>query len=147
MTADEVVHIQDVVRRFPKLSRHELAQTLCEHLNWHSPIGAPKAKNCLMLLERLANQELVDLPDKSARGRLTSDKAPSLTQRTAEERLIQSSLYQAADWEKRGMTHRVDITQLGKHYTTTPKTIFFKPLGRHFRDLLCSQQLQGRIIE
>jgi hypothetical protein len=147
MAADEVVHIQDVVRRFPKLSRHELAQTLCEHLNWLSSSSAPKAKNCLMLLERLANQELVDLPDKSARGQLTSDKPPSLTHRTDKRRLIQYSLYQVVGREKLGMTGGVGITQLGKHYTTTPKTIFFKPLDRHFRDLLCSQQLQGRIIE
>ena len=288
ITADEVVHIQDVVRRFPKLSRHELTQTPCEHLNWYSPSGAPKAKNCLMLLERLAIQGIVDLPEKSARGRLTPDKPPSLTRRTTERQLIQCSLkeiapielqlvtdkqqiqlwnefmeryhplkfkrpfgnwlryfllaggdplgciliggaaktiysrdrwigwdvshrrynlswvinnsrylifpwiqiphlashalgqlarrvaqdwetrwgyrpvlmetfvdpgqhagicYQAAGWEKLGMTTGKGITRPGKHYTTTPKTIFVKPLDRHFRDLLCSQQLQGRIIE
>ena len=63
ISADEVVHIQDVVKRFPRLSRHELAQTLCEHLSWYSPSGASKVKNCLKLLERLADQGLVDLPD------------------------------------------------------------------------------------
>ena len=147
MTADEVVHIQDVVRRFPKLSRHKLAQTLCEHLNWHSPIGASKAKNCLMLLECLADQRLVDLPDKSARGRLTSDKPPFLTHRTAKRRLIQYLLYQATGGEKPGMIRRLGITRPGKHYTTPAEKKFVKPLDRHIRDLLYSQQRQGRIIE
>ena len=288
ITADEVVLIQDVVKRFPKLSRQEIAQTLCEHLSWHAPSGAPKVKNCLMLLERLADQELVLLPDKSARGRLTTDKSPSFTHRTDERLLIQCSLqeispielqlatnkqqtqlwneymeryhplrykrpfgnwlryfmladgeplgclliggaaktiyyrdrwigwdvshrrhnlswvinnsrylifpwvqiphlashalgqlvrrvaqdwetrwgyrpvlietfvdpeqyagicYQAAGWEKLGMTSGVGITRPGKHYSTSPKNIFVKPLHRHFRDLLSSQQLQGRIIE
>ena len=288
ITPDEVSHIQDVVRRFPKLSRQELAKTLCEHLSWYSPSGALKVKNCLMLMERLADQGLVNLPDKSARGRLTPDKPPPLTHRTAERRLMHCPLkeitpvelqlvtdqqqiqlwneymeryhplkykrpfgnwlryflltdgeplgglliggaaktihdrdrwigwdvahrrynlswvinnsrylifpwiqiphlashalgqlarrvaqdwearwgyrpvlmetfvdpqqhtgicYQAAGWKMLGETSGKGITRPGKHYTTHPKNIFVKPLHRHFRDLLCSQQLQGRIIE
>ena len=288
ITADEVSHIQDVVRRFPKLSRQELAKTLCEHLSWYSPSGALKVKNCLMLMERLADQGLVNLPDKSARGRLTPDKPPSLTQRTTQRSLINCPLkeidpielqlvtdkqriqlwneymeryhplkykrpfgnwlryfllangeplgclliggaaktihyrdrwigwdvshrrhnlswvinnsrylifpwvqiphlashalgqlarrvagdwetrwgyrpvlmetfvdprqhtgicYQAAGWKMLGETSGKGITRPGKYYTTTPKNIFVKPLHRHFRNLLCSQQLQGRIIE
>lgn len=92
ITGEEVGHIQEVVRLFPGLSRHELAQTLCEHLSWYSPSGASKVKNCLMLLERWADQGLVVLPDKSARGRLTPDKPPPLTQRTAQRRLITGPL-------------------------------------------------------
>ena len=83
-TAKDISHIQEVVRLFPKLSRYELAQTLCEHLNWYSPSGASKVKGCLTLLERLAEQNLMVLPNKSSCGRLTSDKPPSLTQQTIE---------------------------------------------------------------
>jgi len=288
ITADEVVHIQDVVKRFPGLSRQELALTICEHLSWHSPSGAPKVKNCLMLLERLAYQGSVVLPDKSARGRRNPDKPPPLTYRTAERRLLKGSLkelspielqlvtdkvqiqlwneymeryhplrykrpfgnwlryflmtddeplgcllisgaakalhdrdcwigwdvahrqrnlswvinnsrylifpwiqisclashdlgqlarrvaqdweaqwgyrpvlmetfvdrqhhvgtcYQAAGWQTLGITRGEGITRPGKHYTTSPKYIFAKPLDRKFRTLLCSEQLQGRIIE
>ena len=55
--------------------------------------------------------------------------------------------YQAAGWETLGMTRGEGVTRPGKHYTTRPKNIFVKPLDRHFRERLCSQQLQGRIIE
>lgn len=265
-----------------------MAQTLCEHLSWYSSSGASKVKNCLLLLERLADQGLVDLPDKSARGRLTSDKPPPLTHRTAERQLIKCPLkeiapielqlvnekaqiqlcneymeryhplrykrpfgnwlryflladgeplgclllsgaaktlhdrdrwigwdvahrrrnlswvinnsrylifpwvqishlashalgqlarrvaqdwearwgyqpvlmetfvdpqqhagicYQAAGWEMLGMTRGEGVIRPGRHYTTRPKCIFVKPLSRKFRSLLCSEQLQGRIIE
>ena len=69
-----------------------MAQTLCEHLRWCNPSGANKVKNCLMLLERLADQGVVVLPKKSARGRKSPDKRPTLTPRTAERPLIKGSL-------------------------------------------------------
>ena len=91
-TTNDIELIQDVVKRFPRLSRNELAKTLCEHLNWVSPSGASKVKGCLTLLERLAEQDLVVLPDKLPHGRLTPDKPPSLTQRTLEKPLIKGAL-------------------------------------------------------
>jgi hypothetical protein len=55
--------------------------------------------------------------------------------------------YQAAGWQTLGMTRGEGIIRPGKHYTTSPKGIFAKPLDRKFRTLLCSEQLQGRILE
>ena len=55
--------------------------------------------------------------------------------------------YKAAGWQNVGMTTGEGISRPGKTYKTSPKTIFVKPLTRQFRPLLCSQQLQGRIIE
>ncbi len=288
ITPDEVDHIQKMVKYFPGLSRKELAQTLCEHLSWFSPSGAPKVGNCLRLLGRLADQDLVVLPNKSACGRVNPDKPPPLTERTVPRPLIKGPLktfapielqlvtdkaqiklwneyveryhplkhkrpfgnwlryfllannellgclllsgaakalhhrdhwigwsvakrrrnlswvinnsrylifpwvqishlashalgqfarraakdwearwgyrpvlmetfidpqqhagtcYQAAGWQNLGMTRGEGITRPGKHYTTSPKYIFVKPLDRQFRTLLCSEQLQGRIIE
>ncbi len=288
ITADEISHIQEVVKLFPKLSRHELAQTLCEHLGWYSPSGASKVGNCRVLLERLADQDLVVLPDKTARGRLTADKPQRLTQRTAQRELIKGPLkkfspivlqvvndkeqvqlwneyveryhplkykrpfgnwlryflstsnellgcllisgaakalhyrdcwigwrisqrqrnlpwvinnsrylifpwvqitylashvlgqlvrrvaqdwetrwgyrpvlmetfvdprqyagtcYRAAGWQNIGMTRGEGIIRPGKSYSTHPKCIYVKPLARSFRHLLCSEQLQGRIVK
>ncbi len=92
INAEDVCNIQQVVALFPKLSRHSLAQTLCEHLNWHSPSGALKVRNCLMLLDQLDNQGLLVLPKKSARGRLTPDKRTPLTSRTNEQQKIKGTL-------------------------------------------------------
>lgn len=288
ITTEEVSHIQLVVEQFHRLSRKELARTLCEHLSWFSPSGAPKVSNCLRLLERLADQGMIVLPQKGPSGRLTPDKRPKLTQRTAERPLIKGPLsafapvelqavsdqaqnalwneyveryhplghrrpfgnwlryflssdgellgclliagaakalhhrdrwigwsvahrrrnlpwvinnsrylifpwvqipnlashalgqlarivardwqarwgyrpvlmetfvdpeqhpgtcYQAAGWQALGMTRGEGISRPGKHYTTRPKCIYVKPLDDQFRELLCSEQLQGRIIE
>lgn len=33
-TRKQLAQVQDTVRTFPKLSRRELAETICEHLAW-----------------------------------------------------------------------------------------------------------------
>jgi hypothetical protein len=287
-TAKDIALIQEVTKNFPKLTRQELANTICEHLDWVSPSGGLKATGCLRLLERLAEQQLLILPEKLTFGRKTSDKPPKLTQHTIEKPQLKGSLkefapiklhvlsdkqkiqlfneyiqryhplkykrpfghwlryflclenepvgcllisgaakalyhrdqwitwsvaqrrknlswvinnsrylifpwvqiphlashilgqlarrvandwqdrwgyrpvlmetfvdplyysgicYQAAGWKNLGLTTGKGLARTGKNYKTTPKTIFVKPLVKEFRTLLCSQQLQGRIIE
>ena len=58
----EVEQIQETVRVFSKLSRFELAQTLCEHLGWVSAKGAGKVDSCLKALRRLEVLELIRGP-------------------------------------------------------------------------------------
>ena len=67
--------IQDVVARFPGLSRSELALTACEWLSWRRPNGRLKAREAREFLERLARARVVVLPAKRAgrpRGSSTS---------------------------------------------------------------------------
>jgi hypothetical protein len=52
--------------------------------------------------------------------------------------------YRAAGWALLGKTRGVGLVRPGKHYQTTPKLIFAKPLQADFRPLLCADQLQGR---
>lgn len=63
-TRDEVVAIRDVVELFPRLSREELARTLCEHLGWFTASGGYKIDACLKLLERLSIRGELELPEK-----------------------------------------------------------------------------------
>lgn len=51
-----------LVGRHGRLSRHELAQTVCELLGWHRPNGQPKVRECRALLERMAAEGLIVLP-------------------------------------------------------------------------------------
>ena len=39
---EDIDHIRTILRQFPGLSRHEVTETLCEHLNWLTPAGLPK---------------------------------------------------------------------------------------------------------
>lgn len=63
-TLEEIEHIKTVVEMFPRLSRTEVANTLCEHLEWYTASGTCKETACLKLLERLEAQSLIRLPEK-----------------------------------------------------------------------------------
>src|SRR6058998_806377 len=63
-TAAEVSLIRQVVEDCAGLSRMELAQTVCELLQWKRPTGSLKARECWEFLERLDSQGRLKLPDK-----------------------------------------------------------------------------------
>ncbi|MBM3802449.1 MAG: hypothetical protein FJW26_09105 [Acidimicrobiia bacterium] len=50
------------MRLFSKLSRFELAQTLCEHLGWKRPKRQNKVDSCLKALRQLEALGLVEGP-------------------------------------------------------------------------------------
>ena len=50
-----------LAKRYGRLSRHELAQTVCELLDWHRPSGHPKTIECRALLERMQEAGLIGL--------------------------------------------------------------------------------------
>ncbi len=60
----ELLEIQETVRMFPKLSRLELAKTICENLDWVTPTGQYKIASCKQLLGKLESQGLINLPAK-----------------------------------------------------------------------------------
>lgn len=61
---EELEHIQEVIRLFPRLSQKELAHTLCETLSWYGPNGKPKLESCRELLRKLEAKEWIRLPKK-----------------------------------------------------------------------------------
>lgn len=62
LTRREIAGIQETVATFPALSRHELALTICEHLNWYSPKGDYRVAACQRTLERLEEFGILTLP-------------------------------------------------------------------------------------
>lgn len=72
--SDEVELITGVVQRFGKLSRTELAATVCELLDWRRGSGGLKTRECLDLLDDLEARSLLSLPARRVgrpRGRQT----------------------------------------------------------------------------
>ncbi len=67
-TREEVSLIKEVVETCAGISRLELAQTVCELLEWKRPGGGLKARECRDLLERLERQGTLILPDKRSCG-------------------------------------------------------------------------------
>lgn len=60
--SEEVEAIRDTVSTCCRLSRTELAATICEHLDWRSASGSLKRDAGLKLLEKLEGQGLLNLP-------------------------------------------------------------------------------------
>lgn len=81
-TLQELLEIQETVRMFPKLSRQELANTLCENLEWLTPTGKYKTESCLELLGKLEAKGLIQLPEK-VKSSGKREETVSLTSRTA----------------------------------------------------------------
>lgn len=88
---DDIVQIQETVATFGGLSRWELAQTVCEHLEWRTASGGNKVDACLKLLEKLELQGYFRLPVKHVFSRKALVK-PIITERTQPESEIVGSL-------------------------------------------------------
>ena len=63
-TRRQIAQVQETVATFPALSRKELAQALCEHLNWRTPAGTNRVAACLGLFEALEKEGILTLPPK-----------------------------------------------------------------------------------
>jgi len=61
---EDLTLIKEVAGNCEGLSRKELAQTVCELLEWKRPSGGLKALECLAYLERLESAGILELPQK-----------------------------------------------------------------------------------
>ena len=59
---EEIELIQWTVKAYPKLSRKELARTICEFLGWVQISDKPKTQQCLTMLNALDSGGIVKLP-------------------------------------------------------------------------------------
>jgi len=70
---------------------------------------------------------------------------PVLLESFVDPMYYEGSSYKAAGWHQLGMTTGEGLVRPGKHYTTSPKMIFVKPLCSDFRSLLCSLDLPRKV--
>ena len=65
LTASELNLVRQIIADFPRLSRAELAHTVCELLDWHRPNGKLKGPECVEWLQKLqeGNSLLPALPE------------------------------------------------------------------------------------
>ncbi len=81
VTQQEIKEVAETVEMFPNLSRTELADTICEHLEWFTPTGTNKREACLKFLTKLEEWGNVQLPEFAEYER-RPDKAVKLSCRT-----------------------------------------------------------------
>jgi len=91
ISIEEIEEIRETVSVFQGLSREELAVTICEHLEWYSASGSPKADACLNLLGKLESEGFLKLPEKRTCSRRAHER-PHPTERTEAQRRIEGRL-------------------------------------------------------
>ena len=77
----QLARVREVVGTYGRLSRMELAATVCELLGWTRSNGKPKSRECREWLERLEASGQLVLPEKRAgrpMGSKTSIPAPTV---------------------------------------------------------------------
>jgi hypothetical protein len=76
-TSEDIELIKWTRKRYPQLSRTELARTICEFLAWTTPAGKAKTRQSVSFLEKLEEAGQIELPplDTSKR-RLRNAKRP-----------------------------------------------------------------------
>jgi hypothetical protein len=59
---DDIALIHETLRRFHRLSRQEMAATLCENLAWTSPNGQLRVEACRGLLDAIEAVQWMPVP-------------------------------------------------------------------------------------
>lgn len=72
---------------------------------------------------------------------------PVLMETFVDPARYRGTCYQASGWQLLGQTTGRGLARPGKHYRSTGKLIYVRPLGEKFREVLCSDELAGRQVE
>ena len=62
VSTQQLAEIVEIIETFPKLSRTELANTVCEIFSWKRPTGKLKSVECRQFLEHLDEKGAIKLP-------------------------------------------------------------------------------------
>jgi len=142
ISIEEIEEIRETVATFCRLSREELAMTVCEHLGWYSASGSPKADACLKLLGKLESEGFLRLPDKHVCSRKELKK-PCLTERTEPQPQIGDSLGEVGPVRLEVARGR-EQTELWNEYVHRYHTLGYKrPFGCFARYFVESER--GRL--
>jgi len=98
---EEIELIQWTVTAYPKLTRHELAGTVCEFLGWSQISGKPRTRQCQTMLNALEAEGLIKLP-------------PLMETKGKYERRRHISDTNTMALEKNKNSHPCDVTECGR---------------------------------
>lgn len=147
-TTQELQEIKETIRMFPKLSRNELANTICEIFDWVTPTGQYKLASCLQLLEKLKAQGTVTLPAKKE-FKTNNKKQINFGPRTAPAEAVEGYVNDLEPIDLKPVRDLEDI-RLWNEYVHRYHTLGYKrPFGAHQRYFInsgVSEQPLGCIL-
>lgn len=144
ITGEELAEIEEMVELFPKLSRSELAVTLCENLGWQTASGGYKRDACLKLLDKLEAEGVVDLPAKRKCEKTTRQRPIHLTRRTDPGTAIECELKELKSVRLEVVKDKA-TTELWNEYVSRYHYLGYKkPFGTFLRYfIVCDRGLLG----
>ena len=140
-TRRQIAAIQRTVATFPALSRKELAQTLCEHLDWRTPSGSNRVAAALGLLEALAEAGILQLPPKRVESmRPGPRKPPPLTSRSEPQPPIETGLGDLLPLRLQCLEQPADVQLFNECIERHHYLGYRQPRGPHLRYFLLDRQ-------
>ena len=139
-TRKQIAAIQDTVTTFTKLSRRELAHTICVHLNWYTPKGDNKIQSCLRALESMEKLGILTLPAKIEAKKRGSQKKITWTNQTAAQPAIDDALKQLTPVNLQVVTDKDAIDQWNEAVDRHHYLGYKRPIGAHLRYFILDKQ-------
>ena len=139
-TRKQLSEIQQTVHSFPALSRHELAQTICEHLRWYTPNGVNRVNACQTVLKELEQLGVVRLPEKIACKRRRTEKPIVWTQHSAPQTDIDCELAQLMPIELQVVTEAEAVREWNELVDRHHYLGYRRPFGPYLRYFIVDGQ-------
>ena len=141
-TRKQLFEIQQTVHSFPALSRHELAQTICEHLQWHTPSGGYRVSACLTVLKELEKLGVVRLPEIIACKQRGAQKQMVWTHRSLPQADIDCDVAQLMPLELQAVTETQAVREWNELVDRHHYLGYRRPIGAYLRYFIVD--CQGR---
>ncbi len=129
----QIAQIQQTVKTFQRLSRRELAHTICEHYDWFTPNGSNRVHTCLATLEEIEKLGIITLPAKDESKKRGSPKKIIFTEVTNQQLAIDGSLDKLMPLSIQVVTEK-DDAKLWNEFVDRHHYLGYKrPIGPHLR--------------
>jgi len=138
----EVEQVQETVRVFSKLSRWELAQTLCEHLGWVTAKGGYKVESCLKAVRRLEALGLIEGP-ASRRYELRKKEPLGPSEATEAGVEVVGSVEDFEPIELQVVEQRPQVELWNQYVGRYHYLGYQRPFGAHQRYFIISRKAEG----
>jgi hypothetical protein len=128
VTHQEIKDVQETVSLFSNLSRYELTETICEHLNWRRASGNNKLDACLKMLEKLEVEGLLHLPEKQIHVKFKKAKIV-ITSRTEPEPIIKNIVGDFGDINLEIVSDKENLTLWNEYVSRYHYLGYSQPFG------------------
>ncbi|MBA7628816.1 ISNCY family transposase ISAcif1 [subsurface metagenome] len=148
ITERELDQIRETVELFPQLARSELAETICEHLEWFTAGGTGKVDACLKLLQKLEAAGRLKLSEKQkAQGNKMPARRVALTAQTDPRPEIASLLKELGVVELQVVKEKEERALWNEYVERYHPLHYKKPFGYRLRYFIdCKQGSLGCLL-